>query len=409
MASEWVQQALGDFITLQRGYDLPTQDRHVGSVPIVSSSGVSGSHSEARVAGPGVVTGRYGTIGQVFYIDQDFWPLNTTLFVSDFHGNDPLFASYLLRTVDFASCSDKSSVPGVNRNDLHRLKVITPSLPEQRAIAYILGTLDDKIELNSQMNQTLEAMAQALFKSWFVDFDPVRSKASGRQPVGMDAATAALFPDGFDVSELGQIPRGWLVQPLSEHIEVVRGLSYKGSGLSVAGMPLHNLNSIYEGGGYKHAGIKFYIGEYQERHLIKVGDVIVANTEQGHDKLLIGYPAIIPPSYKTGLFSHHLYRVRPRGTSYLTPPFLYFLLQSRSFHETVASYTNGTTVNMLPIDALERPLFVMPSSALLKRFDEIVSSILLLIEQNRSQGDVLATIRDTLMPKLLSGEVRVSS
>src|SRR5690349_9467881 len=111
MVDEWTTQPLGDFITLHRGFDLPTQDRKPGNVPIVSSSGVSGQHAEAKVSGPGVVTGRYGTIGQVFYISDDFWPLNTTLYVSDFKGNDPLFTSYLLRTVDFASCSDKSSVP----------------------------------------------------------------------------------------------------------------------------------------------------------------------------------------------------------------------------------------------------------------------------------------------------------
>src|SRR5205807_4437604 len=105
-------------------------------------------------------------------------PLNTTLFVKDFKGNDPRFVSYLLRTIDFRSCSDKSSVPGVNRNHLHRLRVCVPEPPEQRAIAHILGTLDDKIELNRRMNETLEAMARAIFQSWFVDFDPVRAKAA---------------------------------------------------------------------------------------------------------------------------------------------------------------------------------------------------------------------------------------
>ncbi len=116
-----------------------------------------------------MVTGRYGTIGQVFYIKQDFWALNTTLFVKDFKGNDPLFVSFLLRTIDFLSCSDKSSVPGLNRNDLHLIKVKLPPLVEQKAIARILSSLD-KIELNREMNKTLEAIAQAIFKSWFVDF-----------------------------------------------------------------------------------------------------------------------------------------------------------------------------------------------------------------------------------------------
>ena len=112
MASEWPQVPLGEVITLQRGFDLPSQDRKPGRVPILSSSGITDYHSEVKVPGPGVVTGRYGTIGQVFLIKEDFWPLNTTLWVKDFHENDPLWASYLLRTIDFMSCSDKSSCPG---------------------------------------------------------------------------------------------------------------------------------------------------------------------------------------------------------------------------------------------------------------------------------------------------------
>lgn len=144
MVNNWKKCALGDAITLQRGFDLPKYNRSPGKVPIISSSGTSDYHSEAKVNAPGVVTGRYGTIGQVFYIEEDFWPLNTTLYVKDFKGNDPLFISYFLRTIDFESCSDKSSVPGVNRNDLHRIKILLPPPDEQKAIAHILSTLDDK-------------------------------------------------------------------------------------------------------------------------------------------------------------------------------------------------------------------------------------------------------------------------
>ena len=133
----------GEVATLQRGYDLPYRSRKPGSVPVVTSSGVGDTHFEARVSGPGVVTGRYGTIGEVFFIREDFWPLNTTLFVKDFHGNDPLFVSYLLRTIDFHSHSGKSGVPGVNRNDLHALTVRVPqSVDEQRSIAGTLGDVD---------------------------------------------------------------------------------------------------------------------------------------------------------------------------------------------------------------------------------------------------------------------------
>ena len=138
----WRVTNLGNVITLQRGYDLPQRNRRSGPIPIVSSSGTCDTHSQSQVRGPGVVTGRYGTVGEVFFVREDFWPLNTTLFVSDFKGNNPLFISYMLRTIDFASHSGKSGVPGVNRNDLHGLNVVVPPVHEQRAIAAALSDVD---------------------------------------------------------------------------------------------------------------------------------------------------------------------------------------------------------------------------------------------------------------------------
>ena len=179
MEDNWREASLGEVIELKRGYDLPQRRRIMGSVPLVSSSGVTDYHVEAKVKGPGVVTGRYGTLGEVFFVPSDFWPLNTTLYVRDFRGNDPRFVSYFLCGIEFSAFSDKAAVPGLNRNHLHQATVRYPTdIGEQRAIAHVLGTLDDKIELNRRMNQTLEEMARALFKSWFVDFDPVHAKAT---------------------------------------------------------------------------------------------------------------------------------------------------------------------------------------------------------------------------------------
>ena len=141
--SDWATLPLGQVVTFQRGYDLPHRARKSGEIPIVSSAGVSDFHDVAMVDPPGVVTGRYGTIGELFLISEPFWPLNTTLYVRDFHGNDPRFIYYLLQRFDFASFSGKSGVPGVNRNDLHVETVAVPTnLPEQRAIAAALSDVD---------------------------------------------------------------------------------------------------------------------------------------------------------------------------------------------------------------------------------------------------------------------------
>lgn len=144
---DWDVKPLGKVATLQRGFDLPYRLREQGDVPIVTSSGVEDWHSTAKVKAPGVVTGRYGTIGEVFFITSDFWPHNTSLYVRDFHGNSPRYIYYVLKTIDFASHSGKSGVPGVNRNDLHEEIVpVPPTLAEQETIATALSDADGLIE-----------------------------------------------------------------------------------------------------------------------------------------------------------------------------------------------------------------------------------------------------------------------
>ena len=405
-ADEWREVTLGQVIELKRGYDLPQRERISGPIPLVSSSGVTDYHVEAKVRGPGVITGRYGTLGKVFFVPDDFWPLNTTLYVRDFKGNDPRFIAYFLRSLDFSAYSDKAAVPGLNRNHLHEASVRIPPVPEQRAIAHILGTLDDKIELNRRMNQTLEEMARALFKSWFVDFDPVRAKATLTHAGGHDAVAdgepsengaasagewtvnraraslarldpqiADLFPDRLVDSELGGIPEGWAVKALEDCIDVARGLSYKGSGLSSDGTPMHNLNSLYEGGGYKNDGIKYYNDDYQDRHVTQPGDVLVANTEQGHDRLLIGFAAIVPKHHgDRGVFSHHLYRIEPNKSSGLSADYVCQLLNTQFMHRIVSGYATGTTVNMLPIDALRIPAIVVPPARLVTTLSSVAEA-----------------------------------
>ena len=137
----WHQQ-LGHVITLKRGYDLPQQERRTGAIPLVSSSGITDFHDEAMVKGPGVVTGRYGTLGEVFYVPEDFWPLNTTLYVQDFHGNEPLLVVQLLRLLNLGSHNAAGAVPGVNRNALHLLDVAFPPITIQKHIASSFDTLE---------------------------------------------------------------------------------------------------------------------------------------------------------------------------------------------------------------------------------------------------------------------------
>lgn len=289
-------------------------------------------------------------------------------------------------------------------------KVIVPTPPEDIAeyIGSFLFDFEQKIHLNTQTNQTLEAMAQTLFRSWFVDFDPVKAKMRGEQPEGMDAATAALFPDRLVESELGMIPEGWKIQEIKQQIDVLRGFSYTGKGLVSSleeGVSMHNLNSIEEGGGYKYSGLKFYSDDYKDKFSIKENDVLVANTEQGHNHWLIGYGAIVPQHLASGFFSHHLYRVRPKERSVLTPDYLAQLFCKGSFVRQVQGFTNGTTVNMLPVSGLQMPKLVIPPSNIIQIFDSLVKPNRLKVEKIQLENQTLANLRDTLLPKLLSGEI----
>ncbi|MGP1683946.1 MAG: restriction endonuclease subunit S [Giesbergeria sp.] len=220
MSSEWQESTLGQFLRLQRGHDLTASEQESGCVPIMGSAGQNGTHSKALAPGPGVVVGRSGaSAGRVHFSEVDYWPHNTCLYVTDFLGNNPSFAYYLLQTLNLASFNSGSAQPSLNRNFLYSIPLKIPPRGEQDNIVALLRSLDDRITLLRETNATLEAIAQALFKSWFVDFDPVRAKMEGRAPEGMDEATAALFPDALQESELGWVPKGWRVLRLGDATE----------------------------------------------------------------------------------------------------------------------------------------------------------------------------------------------
>ena len=279
----------------------------------------------------------------------------------------------------------------VGKEAFQNLKLNFPDLKTQNHIASILSSLDDAIELNQQINKTLEEMAKALFKEWFVDFN---------------------FPNAankFQETEIGKIPAGWTVESFEDVFDADRGLSYKGAGLAQSNAtPMHNLNSVLEGGGYKTIGIKYYNGDYKEKHIVNAGELIIANTEQGHKYMLIGYPAIIPQFYgEQGIFSHHIYRLRPKKNCWLSPDFMYHLLLQPHIREQIIGFANGTTVNMLKIEGLHKPKFAMPPKELAEMFTAIAKANRLQAEQNIEENQSLSNLRDTLLPKLMKGEINL--
>ncbi|NLX26580.1 MAG: GIY-YIG nuclease family protein [Lentisphaerae bacterium] len=209
---------LGDILNLKRGYDLPASKRKIGIYPVLSSGGVSGYHNESKASGPGVVIGRYGTLGEVYFVDGKYWPHNTALYVTDFKRNDPKYVYYLLKCLGNLQTADKSTVPGVNRNDLHERGVPYIGPEFQNKIAAVLSALDAKIELNNRINAELEAMAKTLYDYWFVQFDfpclpPDYQSVGARKPSchdregkpsGLDAVCTYRAVGGLPVPEAGK-------------------------------------------------------------------------------------------------------------------------------------------------------------------------------------------------------------
>lgn len=159
---DWKECRLGDIINLKRGYDLPNVERVFGEYPVISSSGIFSYHKEPKVKGPGVVTGRYGTLGEVFYVEGDYWPLNTTLYVQDFKGNHPRYISYLLQSMSLGEHNFASSVPGVNRNILHQLPVKIPPKTIQEKIADIIYVIDQKLAAEQSRKEALDTLFTSL-------------------------------------------------------------------------------------------------------------------------------------------------------------------------------------------------------------------------------------------------------
>lgn len=381
MISKWEDSMLGDVLTLQRGMDLPVQDRKGGKHPIVASTGVVGFHDEAPVKAPGVVIGRSGSIGGGQFIEQDFWPLNTTLWVKDFKGNDPRFCYYLLKSIDFSSMNAGSGVPTLNRNHLHPMRVSKPSVSMQKSISGALGNLDDRIALLRETNQTLEAIAQALFKSWFVDFDPVRAKAEGKLPEGIDAATAELFPDAFEETELGMVPKGWEVAFLGEKVKIAYGKNLPTAKLLKFGFP------VYGGNGQ--------IG-FNDKYLYETRQVLVACRGAASGK----FNQTVTKSFVTN--NSLVLESSPQSEI----PFGY--LKGCILLADLMPFVTGSAQPQVTIDNLKNFRFLVPSVEILKLYENYSSAIDDRIEVNSQSISVLSNMRDTILPRLISGQLRIT-
>ena len=395
--SEWRATTLGQIVTLQRGFDLPTAERKTGPYPVVASTGAVGTHDRAMVRGPGVVVGRSGSLGGGQFIKSDFWPLNTTLWVRDFNANDPRFCYFLLKSLDLKQFNAGSGVPTLNRNHIHPLPVHVPPVSEQRSIAHVLGTLDDKIELNRRMNATLEGMSRALFRSWFVDFDPVRAKMEGRD-TGLPKEIADLFPDRLVDSELGEIPEGWPLVPLPELVEVnpPRKLRKGQSApyLDMANMPTRG-----------HAPDSVVRRPFGSGMRFSNGDTLVARITPCLENGKTAYVDFLRDD-EIGWGSTEYIVMRSKQP--LPSEFAYLLARSTRFREFAIQNMSGTSGRQrVPAAALAGFSIPSPPSQVSTEFGRAAQLLLRRARSAVIEIRFLSGCRDALLPKLVSGDLRV--
>jgi len=296
--------------------------------------------------------------------------------------------------------SHTSTYPSFTPDIIENSIIPIPPLLEQKAIAKVLSDLDDKIELNNEMNKILEEIGQALFKRWFIDFEFPDENGNPYISSGGEMAYS---------KELGkEIPKGWKVGKLGDYVILVKGVSYKSEELSKSENALVTLKSIDREGNYNIDGLKEYVGKYKDEQILFSGDIVVAHTDLTQKADVLGKPAIIreDSNYEKLIASLDLVIVRPKN-EHIGRPFIYHLLKTNTFHNHAIGYANGTTVLHLNQKAIPDFEFVVPSFTVTQTFGEIIDKITLKLQDNELQSEYLAQIRDSLIPKLMSGEIRV--
>ncbi len=396
--SNIIIKRLGDIVNFKRGYDLPSYNRNDGPYPIVSSSGISGFHSEFKVEGEGLVTGRYGTLGEVYYINGKYWPHNTALYVTDFKKNYPKYVYFLMKCLGNLKTSDKSTVPGINRNDLHEIKIPYLKPEFQKGIADFLFLIDAKIELNNRINRELEQMAKLLYDYWFVQFDfPVTSENFSPNLGEMSAGQRGYKSSGGKMvwnKELKrEIPEGWEVESLFKAMDVQYGFPFSTLKFTdeITDKPVIRIRDILEN------TISTYTNEdVDDKYRLLKNDLLIGMDGNFHLNFWDKEGAYL---------NQRSVRIRSKKDSLVSNLQAYFELTP--YIKARENNISRTTVGHLSDKDLKRLYLISPPKSGKFKPKETFDSISAKIISNRLQNHQLATLRDWLLPMLMNGQVRV--
>lgn len=365
---EWKDVRLGDILNFRRGHDLPHSAMKPGNIPVAGSNGVIGYHDTATPIKPILTIGRSGNVGKPYFYEEA-WAHNTTLYVDDFKGNDPKFLYYLCQTMPFANFGGGSAVPTLNRNHIHPLETKIPvKVEDQRRIASILSSLDRKIELNNKINADLEEMAQVIFKNWFVDFEP--------------------FKDGkFVDSELGMIPEGWKVGGLFDIVEI-----FDKKRKPLSGNVREKMDKIYPY--YGATSCMDYVDDY-------IFDGIY--TLIGEDGSVVKENGLPYMQYVWGKMWVNNHAHILQGKNGYSTEMIHALLSITNIKFLVT----GAVQAKLSQGNMQKILVAIPPKNVLDEIRPVIDNLYSKIRSLSDENSRLSLLRDTLLPRLMSGEIEV--
>ena len=391
-----IQTTVGEFCPFEYGKGLSEKKRLSGNIPVYGSNGIVGMHNEPFVKTHGIIIGRKGTVGALHLSDRPFWPIDTSFYLVKEDYYETVYTFYLLKSLELDGMNSDSAVPGLNRNNAHALKINVVETSEQRSnIGRLISKFDDKIENNQRINETLYEMARTIFKSWFVDFDPVHAKAAGKIPAHMDIETANQFPSSFSDNGL---PVGWSFSTIEENGDVITGKTpstkrseYYGNEYPFVKIP--NMTSVWVTETETALSEAGHLT--QSKKLLQKGTVIVSCIASPGEVSIVSKP------------SHTNQQINAVVPNEDCPTSWLYCALANLRSEIIGMASGGSVTANLNKTDFSLIKIIHSSNAIMNSFDKKVCSLFDKILSNDEENQTLAVLRDTLLPKLMSGEIRV--
>ncbi|EPB8162192.1 MULTISPECIES: restriction endonuclease subunit S [Clostridium] len=382
---EWTRKMLGEILVANYGKSLPKTKRIAGNINVYGSGGIVGSHNEYLVKGPGIIIGRKGTVGSINYVKDNYYPIDTVYYIQEGLDYDLKFLFYKLKTIGLDKMNTHSAVPGLNREHMYSKEVLMPKINEQKAIAKILSDLDEKIEVNNKINKNLEEMAQAIFKQWFVDFEFPNEEGKPYKSSGGEMVE----------SELGMIPKGWKISSLIDIAEYLNGLAMQKFKPNKNEKCLKVLKIKELRQGFTDKSSDLCSENIKQEYIINNGDVIFSWS----GTLLVD----LWGADKCGL-NQHLFKV----TSNKYYKWYYYYWTKFHLNKFISiAKDKATTMGHIKRSNLSESLVFVPNDSTLKLMNKVMNPIITQVINNKVENKRLEKLRDTLLPKLMSGEIRV--